>query len=599
MMAHELGAREEPRHADHDDHRDHRRRHLDARQFRLLLRRRPRQQQPARLVGVLVAVIVAPIAAHAGADGDQPHARICRRPRRRRDLRPAAGARLGARQDRDGARRMPRTRRRAQSGDRASLHHQSAVRRADGQPVLDPSGDREPHRRAAGSMAGEIGGRGRAARARAAAPRRGSPPRPWRRRPRAGARPVGLTAERRRSAAPGRQTARPPAPGLAARASRRPSSAGVLDGSSRSTRCSTRRRRRRFRALAPRDRALARAIVATALRRHGEIDAALGALHRKRPPRAPASSPHPRGRRGADPLPGRARPRRRRSSPSTRSPPTATRAHFKGLANAVLRRLARERRRDPRGARRRARLRHAGLAVARAGRAPMARRPRAAIAAAHLVEPALDLTVKADPEGWARTARRHRPADRQRPPRAERRRSRTLPGFAEGEWWVQDAAAALAGAAARRRRRASASPISAPRPAARRPQLAAAGAHVTAVDISADAPAAASRTTSRGSSSRAEIVAADVSTWRPAEPFDAVLLDAPCTATGTIRRHPDIAWLKRPEDIAALAGLQAPHARPRRRLAEAGRHARLSAPARSSRRKARPSSRAPSHRHAL
>ena len=46
-------------------------------------------------------------------------------------------------------------------------------------------------------------------------------------------------------------------------------------------------------------------------------------------------------------------------------------------------------------------------------------------------------------------------------------------------------------------------------------------------------------------------------TWTPSQPFDAVLLDAPCTATGTIRRHPDIAWLKRPADVAALAGQQA------------------------------------------
>jgi 16S rRNA (cytosine967-C5)-methyltransferase len=45
--------------------------------------------------------------------------------------------------------------------------------------------------------------------------------------------------------------------------------------------------------------------------------------------------------------------------------------------------------------------------------------------------------------------------------------------------------------------------------------------------------------------------------WEPAEPFDAVLLDAPCSATGTIRRHPDVAWLKQPEDIATLSGLQA------------------------------------------
>jgi 16S rRNA (cytosine967-C5)-methyltransferase len=54
----------------------------------------------------------------------------------------------------------------------------------------------------------------------------------------------------------------------------------------------------------------------------------------------------------------------------------------------------------------------------------------------------------------------------------------------------------------------------------------------------------------------ARLVAADVASWEPAETFDSVLLDAPCTATGTIRRHPDIQWLKRPEDVAALAAVQ-------------------------------------------
>jgi 16S rRNA (cytosine967-C5)-methyltransferase len=55
----------------------------------------------------------------------------------------------------------------------------------------------------------------------------------------------------------------------------------------------------------------------------------------------------------------------------------------------------------------------------------------------------------------------------------------------------------------------------------------------------------------------ADIVVADVLHWSPAERFDAVLVDAPCTATGTLRRHPDVAWLKRERDIGVLAALQA------------------------------------------
>jgi 16S rRNA (cytosine967-C5)-methyltransferase len=85
-------------------------------------------------------------------------------------------------------------------------------------------------------------------------------------------------------------------------------------------------------------------------------------------------------------------------------------------------------------------------------------------------------------------------------------------------------------------------------------QLAAAGATVVAVDR---APARLERL--RQNLARldltAETVAADVAQWQ-AGPFDAVLLDAPCSSSGTIRRHPDIPWLKREADIAALASLQ-------------------------------------------
>ncbi|MFZ1414223.1 MAG: MFS transporter, partial [Defluviicoccus sp.] len=54
----------------------------------------------------------------------------------------------------------------------------------------------------------------------------------------------------------------------------------------------------------------------------------------------------------------------------------------------------------------------------------------------------------------------------------------------------------------------------------------------------------------------AELVAADASTWAPPTPADAVLIDAPCSATGTIRRHPDVPWLKAPAELAALNALQ-------------------------------------------
>ncbi len=79
---------------------------------------------------------------------------------------------------------------------------------------------------------------------------------------------------------------------------------------------------------------------------------------------------------------------------------------------------------------------------------------------------------------------------------------------------------------------------------------------MTAVDISANRLKRLAANLARLQLS-AETVAADILDWQPAEPFDAVLLDAPCSTTGTIRRHPDVAWLKAPEDVAKLAEVQA------------------------------------------
>jgi 16S rRNA (cytosine967-C5)-methyltransferase len=93
-------------------------------------------------------------------------------------------------------------------------------------------------------------------------------------------------------------------------------------------------------------------------------------------------------------------------------------------------------------------------------------------------------------------------------------------------------------------------------PGGKTAQLAAARAQVTAVDVAEPRQA---RTTANLARLRlaAEVVTADVTTWRPAETFPFVLLDAPCTATGTLRRHPDVLHLKRPSDVAKQAALQA------------------------------------------
>jgi 16S rRNA (cytosine967-C5)-methyltransferase len=128
-----------------------------------------------------------------------------------------------------------------------------------------------------------------------------------------------------------------------------------------------------------------------------------------------------------------------------------------------------------------------------------------------------------------------------------------LPGYSEGAWWVQDAAAALPARllgdiAGKRVADLCAAP------GGKTAQLALAGAHVSAVDRSANRLARVRENLAR-LSLQAELVAADATEWQGG-PFDAVLLDAPCSSTGTIRRHPDVAWLKNEADIAGLADAQ-------------------------------------------
>ena len=225
-------------------------------------------------------------------------------------------------------------------------------------------------------------------------------------------------------------------------------------------------------------------------------------------------------------------------------------AHLGNVANAVLRRVARERDAilaadDPvldvpawLGARWRARYGDARtVAIARAAREGAA----------------LDLTVKADAAGWAeRLGGIVLPTGSVR--LAGRAAVPDLPGYAEGEWWVQDAAAALPAR------------LLAPRPGERildlcaapggkTAQLAAAGAQVVAVDRSESRLKRLAANLARLRLA-AEIVQADAATLA-LDPADAVLLDAPCTATGTIRRHPDVAWSKRDADLTSLTALQA------------------------------------------
>ncbi len=177
-----------------------------------------------------------------------------------------------------------------------------------------------------------------------------------------------------------------------------------------------------------------------------------------------------------------------------------------------------------------------------------------AIALANLTEAALDFSVKSDAVGWAeKLGGVVLPTGSVRV--KQRGRIEDCPGYDEGAWWVQDAAAALPGRLLGDVRGKHIADLCAA-PGGKTAELVAAGAHVTAVELSPMRAARLKENLARLQLT-AELVVADVATWAPARLFDGVLLDAPCTATGTIRRHPDILALKRVADIAQLAAIQA------------------------------------------
>ncbi len=225
-------------------------------------------------------------------------------------------------------------------------------------------------------------------------------------------------------------------------------------------------------------------------------------------------------------------------------------ARYVSLGNAVLRRLARER--------------DAVLAeaadpfldtpdwLADSWRDVYGETVAAQIARSHRDEPPLDITVKQDPEHWATQL-----DGLLLPTGSIRLRERgsipALPGFAEGAWWVQDAAAALPVRLLAPQPGQRVADLCAA-PGGKTAQIAALGAETTAVDRSGPRLRRLKANLERLGLT-ATVVTADVTNWQ-AEPYDAVLLDAPCSATGTIRRHPDVAWTKLPDDREKLVALQ-------------------------------------------
>ncbi len=129
-----------------------------------------------------------------------------------------------------------------------------------------------------------------------------------------------------------------------------------------------------------------------------------------------------------------------------------------------------------------------------------------------------------------------------------------LPGYADGAWWVQDAAASLPARLLGDVASLRVADLCAA-PGGKTAQLVVAGAQVTAVDTSKNRLARLAENLDR-LGLKAEIVQADILDYRPEELFDALLLDAPCSSTGTVRRHPDVPWTKSIEDVAKLAALQ-------------------------------------------
>jgi 16S rRNA (cytosine967-C5)-methyltransferase len=302
--------------------------------------------------------------------------------------------------------------------------------------------------------------------------------------------------------------------------------------------------------LAGRDRAFARLLVATVLRRLGQIDTLIAdCLSMPLAPRA--ATVHDILRLGIAQLLFLRTPPHAAVATSVDIAHSRGYISHKGLVNAVLRRLSVEgvARIDQQDVPRLNTPDWLWQSWSRAYGEPMAR----AIAASHLREAPLDLTLRDDAQTWCAKL------EGILLPTGTLRRSAggplvTLPGYTEGAWWVQDAAAALPARLFGVLGGREVVDLCAA-PGGKTAQLAAAGAIVTALDRS-------SRRLERLIANLRrlalpiEAVAADALTWRPSRPVDAVLLDAPCSTTGAIRRHPDVPHLKAPDDVARLVVVQ-------------------------------------------
>lgn len=311
----------------------------------------------------------------------------------------------------------------------------------------------------------------------------------------------------------------------------------------------------KFAELYPQDKALARAIVSTTLRHFGEIDRLVKSKLR---PKTKPMSQYLRGvmytavaqmhfMEVAD---------HAAVSIAVDAAGADHKAqHFKPLVNGVLRNILRERdsfQHDP--------MLNVPDWLRERLLSQYGPEKTAQIMQAHMQQAPLDLTVRKDPADWATrlegqvvghaTVRLSKPA-----------KVFELDGFKTGDWWVQDAAAAvpaellLSGLAKKGTVEDAHILDACAAPGGKTAQFASAGATVTALDVSGHRLKRLEENIAR-LNLRAKSLTADLLELDEAAKFNAILLDAPCSATGTIRRHPDVPWLKSDAQIGELVALQ-------------------------------------------
>ena len=307
-----------------------------------------------------------------------------------------------------------------------------------------------------------------------------------------------------------------------------------------------------FRLLVGRDRSFAHALVASSLRHGGEIKTVLGKFLTKPLPRSSGMAVDILTIAAAQLLFMAVSPHAAIDLSVDLAKQDKKAQHFSGLINAVLRKVSTD-----------------GKVALKNLDGPRLNTPDwlweqwvAAygedvghdIAASHLREAPLDISVKNRPEHWADQLK-----GELLPTGTIRLESgdgnlQELPGFAAGEWWVQDAASALPAKLLRGIAGKSVLDLCAA-PGGKTAQLASAGAVVTAVD---DSVTRLNRLRENLARLRlpATTLLADVLALPADTLYDNVLLDAPCSATGTIRRHPDLVYLKSPQQLAGLVSLQ-------------------------------------------